>query len=365
MAAETEEIADARVAAEIGHEGTECIGDIEAAEAAISNPLLDDVSMKGARGVLINITGGLDMTLFEVDQAANRIREEVDPEAQIKVGSTLGEGLDGKIRVSVIATGIDIAAGSQRSSSAAAGAAGLNTAALRNRVAPKVQTAPAQTSYAQPSFTPTAATATPVQQVTPSVSAQTSYFTMPQAVAPHATVPHQTTPVETARPEPEEMVQAIEPEQDLVEEKEIIEREQPRAVEQSHSVEREEPQSYQAQQHTQTSPITGRSSRPASPMTPIDMRMTNLSAQTGQPTGSEQRRQRRAESLFTRITGFGLVRPSTHSHDDENQETQIHDEHGSAQEHLDVRHAEHSPRSSDQQEDLLEIPAFLRRQSNH
>src|SRR5580704_4754693 len=82
---------------------------IRAAEAAISNPLLDDVSMKGARGVLINITGGLDMTLFEVDQAANRIREEVDPEAQIKVGSTLGEDLDGRIRVSVIATGIEAA----------------------------------------------------------------------------------------------------------------------------------------------------------------------------------------------------------------------------------------------------------------
>src|SRR5262250_1672727 len=67
---------------------------VAAAEAAISNPLLDDVSMKGARGVLINITGGMDMTLFEVDQAANRIREEVDPEAQIKVGSTLGENLE-------------------------------------------------------------------------------------------------------------------------------------------------------------------------------------------------------------------------------------------------------------------------------
>jgi cell division protein FtsZ len=84
---------------------------IRAAEAAISNPLLDDVSMKGARGVLINITGGMDMTLFEVDQAANRIREEVDPEAQIKVGSTLGENLEGKIRVSVIATGIDACSG--------------------------------------------------------------------------------------------------------------------------------------------------------------------------------------------------------------------------------------------------------------
>src|SRR5580700_6250792 len=99
---------------------------IRAAEAAISNPLLDDVSMKGARGVLINITGGMDMTLFEVDQAANRIREEVDPDAQIKVGSTLGEDLEGRIRVSVIATGIDAnVVNAQRSTSSAAGAGGL------------------------------------------------------------------------------------------------------------------------------------------------------------------------------------------------------------------------------------------------
>lgn len=80
---------------------------IESAEAAISNPLLDEVSMKGARGVLINITGGMDMTLYEVDEAANRIREEVDPDANIIVGSTFDTALDGSMRVSVVATGID------------------------------------------------------------------------------------------------------------------------------------------------------------------------------------------------------------------------------------------------------------------
>ncbi|PWC33736.1 cell division protein FtsZ [Azospirillum sp. TSO35-2] len=83
---------------------------IEAAEAAISNPLLDDVSMKGARGVLINITGGYDMTLFEVDEAANRVRDEVDPDANIIFGSTFDSSLDGVMRVSVVATGIDAAA---------------------------------------------------------------------------------------------------------------------------------------------------------------------------------------------------------------------------------------------------------------
>ncbi len=78
----------------------------DAAEAAISNPLLDDVSMKGARGVLINITGGSDMTLYEVDQVATRIGNEVDPEAHIIFGSTLDPVLEGRMRVSVVATGI-------------------------------------------------------------------------------------------------------------------------------------------------------------------------------------------------------------------------------------------------------------------
>lgn len=79
---------------------------LDAAEAAISNPLLDDVSMKGARGVLINITGGYDMTLYEVDEAANRIREDVDSDANIIFGSTFDERLNGRMRVSVVATGI-------------------------------------------------------------------------------------------------------------------------------------------------------------------------------------------------------------------------------------------------------------------
>jgi cell division protein FtsZ len=83
---------------------------IDAAEAAISNPLLEDVTMKGATGVLINITGGPDMTLFEVDEAANRIREEVEPNANIIFGSTFDPELEGRMRVSIIATGIDSAA---------------------------------------------------------------------------------------------------------------------------------------------------------------------------------------------------------------------------------------------------------------
>ncbi|GLH79521.1 cell division protein FtsZ [Bradyrhizobium sp. SSBR45G] len=80
---------------------------LTAAEAAIANPLIDDSSMKGARGLLISITGGKDLTLFEVDEAATRIREEVDQDANIIVGATFDESLDGLIRVSVVATGIE------------------------------------------------------------------------------------------------------------------------------------------------------------------------------------------------------------------------------------------------------------------
>ena len=80
---------------------------IEAAEKAISNPLLDGVSMKGAKGVIISITGGEDMRLMEVDEAASHIKELVDPDANIIWGSAFNNDLDGKIRVSVVATGIE------------------------------------------------------------------------------------------------------------------------------------------------------------------------------------------------------------------------------------------------------------------
>ena len=79
---------------------------VKAAEQALSNPLLDDCSMHGAKGVLINITGGSDITLFEIDEAASRIKEEVDEDANIIFGSSFDESLVGKIRVSIVATGI-------------------------------------------------------------------------------------------------------------------------------------------------------------------------------------------------------------------------------------------------------------------
>jgi cell division protein FtsZ len=110
---------------------------LTAAEAAIANPLIDDSSMKGARGLLISITGGKDLTLFEVDEAATRIREEVDQDANIIVGATFDESLDGVIRVSVVATGIEQAMISRNATAPAATVtnAVASTATPDNRLA--------------------------------------------------------------------------------------------------------------------------------------------------------------------------------------------------------------------------------------
>lgn len=102
---------------------------LTAAEAAIANPLIDDSSMKGARGLLISITGGKDLTLFEVDEAATRIREEVDQDANIIVGATFDESLDGIIRVSVVATGIEQAMIARNAAAPAVAATGAAAAA--------------------------------------------------------------------------------------------------------------------------------------------------------------------------------------------------------------------------------------------
>ncbi|MEM8658392.1 MAG: cell division protein FtsZ [Pseudomonadota bacterium] len=125
---------------------------VQAAEKAIANPLLDEISLKGARGVLINVTGGSDLTLFELDEAANRIRGEVDPEANIIVGSTLDPDMSGKMRVSVVATGIDLEATAARPPAEPA-----QPAAVAPRPEPMVSQpvaapAPAPAPQAAPSF---------------------------------------------------------------------------------------------------------------------------------------------------------------------------------------------------------------------
>ena len=145
---------------------------IESAERAIANPLLDDISMKGARGVLINITGGPDLTLYEVDEAANRIRNEVDPEANIIVGSTLDDSLQGKMRVSVVATGIDVAAAVEP----------RPVANVTPLIRPAPTRAPAGPTAVQVRTTVAVARAEPVAQAT--VQAIAEPVAVPQAAEP-------------------------------------------------------------------------------------------------------------------------------------------------------------------------------------
>ena len=162
---------------------------LDAAQKAISNPLLDDVSMKGARGVLINITGGLDMTLFEVDEAANRIRDEVDPDANIIFGSTFDESLDGRMRVSVVATGIDAAAMAQPKPTV------ISLAANRPAARPVVQAMPrsegAAALKAEPMVQPTVAEAAPAAVAQPAMPppAQPQTFIAPRPAEPVQAAP--------------------------------------------------------------------------------------------------------------------------------------------------------------------------------
>jgi cell division protein FtsZ len=166
---------------------------LTAAEAAISNPLIDDASMKGARGLLISITGGRDLTLYEVDEAATRIREEVDQDANIIVGATFDESLDGIIRVSVVATGIDHALAAQRSQVAAAEGRiaevaqklRVDTARPPERVERAERAEPARPPAAAPTPAPAPAS---VNASIESAKAAMAAAIMPQSVSPDVTI---------------------------------------------------------------------------------------------------------------------------------------------------------------------------------
>ena len=359
---------------------------LRAAESAISNPLLEDTSMKGAKGVLINITGGLDMTLFEVDQAANRIREEVDTDAQIKVGSTLNDNLDGMIRVSVIATGIEATpaqqAAQQQQGQGAAGfapgsgfrtvnipkptqqqtaapqapgqsgagflsnpAAGFRPSEPARESAPVAASMmPQQQPAVQQHFAPQAEMppATPLPPPSLQVPAQFAPRAQPPMPEPFATaapMAASTPPVQTTAAA---MPPKAPPQQNLRGQPISGQFVAPRAVEANR-----QPQFSQG--HTQPPAPKFAPQQQATPLvsTPI----------AADPDGSANKTARRAESLFTRITGFGLVRPSS--------EQQISAAPPAAQQRLNIDPHDRLPASANEEDDILEIPAFLRRQTNH
>lgn len=161
---------------------------IAAAEDAISNPLLEDTSMSGAQGLLINITGGEDLTLFEVDQAANRIREEVAEDANIIFGSAIDTSLNGRIRVSVVATGIDNPPGGHPAARPAAPQAEAAPAQPAPAEAPQ-QAAPVA-SATPPQWAPAAPQQPAAPMGQPAAGMQPPRPAAPQAPSPNAVPPH-------------------------------------------------------------------------------------------------------------------------------------------------------------------------------
>jgi len=194
---------------------------ITAAEKAIANPLLDEISLKGAKGVLINITGSHDLTLFELDEAANRIREEVDPEANIIVGSTLDTTMEGMMRVSVVATGIDASEASRdipvpRRSLAKPLAPTRTEEAVADAPAPVA--APAAVAAAVPAAQPAMMEEAPAQPAEPSL------FTGMDAAESQAEVAQDDLPPPAYTPpaEPEMLIAAEQPQEDFVAEQQPV-----------------------------------------------------------------------------------------------------------------------------------------------
>jgi len=288
---------------------------VEAAEAAISNPLLDDSSMKGARGVLINITGGLDISLFEVDEAANRIREEVDCDANIIFGTTLDESLEGKMRVSVVSTGIDAMAAENPTP----------------RVLEVVEDENKQPTQSQPSPTQEDRSAAVAQNVASKVLSMQS----------------------VAQPEP----QTKETAQDnvAVNAEQVASRIQ-NTLRQSHGQQQAAPTQERQPFIPPAAAQAAATEEPVQASNPFGARdeqaQANAQPQQAQP---EPEAPSAARSLFDRVTGRGS-RPARAK-----ETAEIHE---MSQPSLDIAPTDRPVTSQQAEDDLLDIPAFLRRQAN-
>ncbi len=349
---------------------------ILSAEAAIANPLLDEVSMKGARGLLISITGGNDLTLYEVDEAASRIRQEVDEEANIILGATFDSSLEGVIRVSVVATGIDPAAITVQDT-------GLNEARAAEQAVERMraqfaqQTRQAQAATVEGASQPasayhvreTAAAAAPSYQAAEAASgsyyADSQYEEPQYAETSREAAPHgvyiEPVPARSAYAEP-----AREPARHYQEETAA-------------------PYVPPAPEQPQRSPRMPQIEDFPRPV------QEQLRQSRGEPSSADARR----KSIFERLASFGASRteealqhaqpqPRSHaapqagagySRGPEPQPSPTHTEYAKRpsasalppagpQAGLD-QHGRRAPTPRSVEEDHLEIPAFLRRQANH
>ncbi|MGB0748346.1 MAG: cell division protein FtsZ [Magnetospiraceae bacterium] len=311
---------------------------LDAAEAAISNPLLEDTSIQGAQGVLINITGGPDMTLFEVDEAANRIRDEVDHDAHIIFGSTFDEQLEGKIRVSVVATGIDVEEAVRPQP---------RVLELRGRAEAK----PAPQPAPQPATVVTAQAApAPVQAAAPAPAA-TMKPAMPEAkpapapapqpeLKPQAAPQMSATPVAAAPARPAPAVQAPAPTV-----AEPVAEAEPKTAEMPFIP----PAPAEASRARYTKRDADPFNQAAVENAPAEIRQEH-----------QTRPQRQKVSLFERVTR--VARPAKPEVEvTESQPAPVAEEKPRQHQLLP---GERSVTSSYDEDDLLDIPAFLRRQAN-
>ena len=322
---------------------------LDAAEAAISNPLLDEVSMKGANGVLINITGGLDLTLYEVDEAANRIREEVDPDANIIVGSALDENLAGLMRVSVVATGIDAEAAAEPRPKAMP-----RLYAVGGNTAPATEPAAEETSEAPAAAMPERVAGEPGTPATVGATSEAlDIRTEPLAVAEPAFEPEQppllenaVMPVGNAVPQPKPLM----PERD------------PMLDAQATVVEEVSNEPFIA-----PPPVKPRSARDL-----LRRPHPIAEADAVNADGQRENRRQRGLGLFARMTSAArsTAEPAAEAPAQQPQLRTEPVESTPAVETQPAPETSASPSPADQlapprqDEDLLEIPSFLRRQAN-
>ncbi|WP_431283925.1 cell division protein FtsZ [Humitalea sp. 24SJ18S-53] len=291
---------------------------IRAAEAAISNPLLEDTSMRGARGVLVNITGGDDVTLFEVDEAVQRIGREVDPDANLIFGTSLDTTMNGRLRVSVVATGIEaqVQQQAERPKLVAMGGGGITFAVAGQSVPGQiVQGAPAATP--QPAAAPTAfrpaapvgRPAVPAGPVRMPAAPQMAPAAMPQPAAPM--MPGLRRPATITEAPPEAYAEPV--------------------IQQDYEPEQQAPE-----------PVMAAPAQMVPPPRPA-------------PVASQPPRPSTFASLFQKVTGTGMMKRALPA-EPTYQAEQMRQEPGLAPQH---RRAE--PRS---EEMGLDIPTFLRKQNN-
>jgi len=353
---------------------------VMAAEIAISNPLLDNASIKGAKGVLVNITGGPDMPLFDVNAASDRVCEEIDDDALVKIGSTIDESFSNRIRVSVIATGMDMVASSNADTTDSVSNA-VSQPIVRTE-APVVSEpafmtrAPASYSQAGNYVHQEPAGVENVQMSSVRMDASVNYqqpprqFVMPKAVIPDSVSEDYTgrvaVPKTCAADSSDAMEQTRAPLQRYPEERSTdagsFRRQKYRFREED--IDR----SYDNMQDTDSpdSHVTEITRKPVSSFdnTESDERLSSSPASAIVSQVREARRQQRAESLFSKLTGFGLIRPSSQRTDDDFDDVSVAD--SDIQSSIVRSNSPRSAISSVKDEDAsIEIPAFLRRQSNH